>query len=302
MAAIRSIVAPTSGVSGTMPEKMNPKRSSTPADGAQLPTAAAASLPRYPIESVDNALTLMMLLKDRDSISVAEAANHLSVARSTAHRLLAMLQHHRLVQQEPVLRSYVPGPALLELGLVAIREMDVTIHVRPYLEQLVSAVEETAHFAARRGASVVFLDCVECRRAIRAGSRVGEILPAHCTASGKALLAELDQSALAALFPEQRLVGVTDRSITRRKDLMAQLAEIRQRSYATNLGESEDGLSAVAMVVRDARGLVPGAITVAGPSSRLPAEMLPAIAAAIARQAQAIMLSTGPQAAQSKTS
>lgn len=262
---------------------------SRPITAAPIRRAAdARPAPRYPIESVDNALNLLRLLPDLGALSVAEAAEHLGVARSTAHRLLAMLQHHDLVQQEPVLKTYVPGPALVSLGLAALRDVDIRGHVLPYLELLVAEVGETAHFVVRRDTSVIFLDCAESRKALRAGSRTGQMLPAHCTASGKVLLAELGDDAIRQMYPAGRLPGLTARSVRTRKALLAQLAEIRERGYAINLGESEEALSAVAVMVTDQRSTALGAITIAGPSLRFTEEAMPSVARAAQRQAAAI--------------
>jgi DNA-binding IclR family transcriptional regulator len=78
--------------------------------------------PAYPIESVGNALALLLLYKDRQAIRVAEASNALGVARSTAHRLLAMLQHFGFVRQNARSRAYHAGPALVEIGMAVIAD------------------------------------------------------------------------------------------------------------------------------------------------------------------------------------
>src|SRR5215468_10787829 len=114
--------------------------------------------PRYPIESVDNAIRLLLALHERGSISVVDGSRLLNVARSTAHRLLAMLQYRGLVQQDPVLKTYLPGPVLIEIGLSTVRSIDVRAYVGPHLERLVQDAGETAHLVVRRGASVMFLD------------------------------------------------------------------------------------------------------------------------------------------------
>jgi DNA-binding IclR family transcriptional regulator len=239
--------------------------------------------PRYPIDSVDNALRLVALVAERESVSVADAATELGVARSTAHRLLAMLQHHGFAEQDAVRRVYVPGPALTRLGLAALRDLDVRASARHVLERIVDEVGETAHLVMRRGAAAVFVDCVESRRAVRAGSRTGDALPAHCTAGGKALLAELDPGTLERLYPEEDLPGLTAASIATRTVLWAELAGVRERGYATNEQESEDDLHAVARAVRDPVGRIIGSITVSGPRLRLPPDGFPALAAAIER-------------------
>ena len=98
--------------------------------------ADPAAPPPYPIGSVDNALRLLAMLRTRSAITVSEAAAELGVARSTAHRLLGMLRHHGFVRQDPDSRAYLPGRALLEIGLSVVERLDVRVAARPVLEAL----------------------------------------------------------------------------------------------------------------------------------------------------------------------
>ncbi len=111
--------------------------------------------PAYPIASVDNALRLLMLLRKQTRVRLSEASEHLGVAHSTAHRLLAMLAYHGFVRQERDSRAYVAGPALVEIGLAAIRQMDIRLHARPVLEDLAARFAETAHLARARSSGAV---------------------------------------------------------------------------------------------------------------------------------------------------
>ena len=97
------------------------------------PVSEDGAEPAYPIASVDNALRLIRLFNDRDSLRLADACSYLGVAHSTAHRLLAMLIHHGFVQQDPQSRTYRPGPTLLEIGLAVVESSDVRTKARPML-------------------------------------------------------------------------------------------------------------------------------------------------------------------------
>ena len=160
----------------------------------------ASSPPAYPIASVDNALRLLVLFRDRPRVRLSEASEYLGVAHSTAHRLMAMLAFHGFVRQEADSRAYVAGPVLTEIGLAAVRELDIRLHARPALEQLAASLGETVHLAVLEGDSVRYLDAVESPRALRVAARTGTTLAANCTASGKALLAELPDAEVTALF------------------------------------------------------------------------------------------------------
>jgi DNA-binding IclR family transcriptional regulator len=236
--------------------------------------------PAYPIASVDSALRLLTLFRDRPRVRLSEASEHLGVAHSTAHRLMAMLAYHGFVRQEPGSRVYVAGPALVEIGLAAVRELDIRRHARPVLERLAASLGETVHLAVLEGGNVRYLDAVESPRALRVASRTGSVLAANCTASGKVLLAELSDAEVTAIFAGQdTLSALTSRSISSCPELLAELHTVRARGCAVNVEESEDGVASVAVAVRGPRRVPAAALTVSGPVSRMTGQAVEKIAA-----------------------
>jgi len=236
--------------------------------------------PAYPIASVDSALRLLMLFRDTPRVRLSEASEHLGVAHSTAHRLMAMLAYHGFVRQEPGSRAYVAGPALVEIGLAAVRELDIRLPARPVLEGLAASSGETVHLAVLEGGNVRYLDAVESARALRVASRTGSALAANCTASGKALLAELSDAEVTAIFAGQdTLSALTGRSITSCQRLLAELHTVRARGCAVNVEESEDGVASVAVAVRGPRRVPAAALAVSGPVSRMTGQAVEKIAA-----------------------
>src|ERR1700749_1750310 len=99
----------------------------------KMGAAAEAAAPSYPISSVGNALRLLLLFREQQSVRLTEACAYLGVAHSPAHRLLAMLIQHGFVRQESS-RAYRPGPMLVEIGLAVVQKMDVRMQARPFLE------------------------------------------------------------------------------------------------------------------------------------------------------------------------
>jgi DNA-binding IclR family transcriptional regulator len=244
--------------------------------------------PRYPIESVNKALKLLLMLRDRQALGVSEVSEELAVARSTAHRLLSMLAHHGFVQQDSATKAYHAGPALVEIGLAALLDSDIRPIARRLLEELVSEVDETTHLVVLHSTQLLYVDCVEGSRALRAGSRVGSLLPAHCTAGGKALLAEIPDERVRALYPAEQLDQLTPQSVGTVTGLLARLDEVRRHGYALNDGESEHGLRAVAVAIRDTTGHTRGALTLAAPEYRLLPDQVPGVVAAVRRAADSI--------------
>src|SRR5262249_48040347 len=112
--------------------------------------------PQYPIESVDNALRLILLFRDRRSVRVSDAAKELGVAPSTAHRLLAMLVHHGFVAQDSETRMYTPGSSLIDLGVAMLDLSDLRTTAWPYMAELAAKVDETVSLGMLRDRIVIF--------------------------------------------------------------------------------------------------------------------------------------------------
>ena len=239
------------------------------------------------IGAVDNVLRLLRLFEDHEMIRVNQVARDMGLSRSTVHRMLATLSHHQFVEQDELTRAYRPGPVLIDIGLGVAAKMDLTAISHSALVSLRDLTGETAHLGIMRGAtSVLFLDSVESDRVVRTSSRVGRLLPAHSTATGKALLAQRTDEEVAALYPSGVLEAPTPRALTKVKELTEQLAEVRRLGYAVNIGESEDDVAAVAVAVRDKCGHVRCALVTTAPLSRADDAWVEASAAATMRVAR----------------
>ncbi|MEE6169690.1 MULTISPECIES: IclR family transcriptional regulator [unclassified Mycolicibacterium] len=216
---------------------------------------------------MDNTLRILLLLRDRGRLTIADVAASLDIARSSAHRLMAMLVYYDYVRQDPADRAYRIGPALIDIGLSAARVLDVRRLARPVLTDLVDSTGLTAHLVLPRGRNVLFADGVESQRTIRAALRTGTTLPAHATSGGKALLAALSDDELHKMYAHTPPEALTKRSVSSMRSLLHEIAKVRRMGYAINQGESEDGVLAmgVACAIPDADLAV--AITVSGPDA-----------------------------------
>ena len=230
---------PGAGASGKAQRRRAPDDADGPSGGAQVP--------QYPIESVDNALKLLLLLGERSELRLTEVAEYLGVASSTAHRLLAMLQYRGFMRQDPRTKAYRPGTALTGVAFSILQRFDVRDTLHPFLEKLNRELGETVHMAVLDGRTVQFIDAIESPQAVRVTSRLGKSMPAHCTSSGKALLAHLSTDELRRLYPEEQLEGLTRNSIRSRAALERELAAISRRGYATSNQESQEGVCSVAV-------------------------------------------------------
>jgi DNA-binding IclR family transcriptional regulator len=222
--------------------------------------------PPYPIASVDHALRAAAVLQMEGGASVSQIAERLSVARSTAHRILAMLVYRDFaVQGED--RLYRAGP-VLEL---ASHSQSLVSRLRaaalPHLHRVVDLLDETANLIVRTGDTVRFIASVECRQALRVGSREGMVFPAHRTTAGLLLLADLSDEELDEVYAAERY---RERPAERPDpdQLRAELRRLRRNGFAVNKGRSERGLVAVGIPVRDRDGAALAGLSVSLPSVR----------------------------------
>lgn len=255
-------------------------------ESATVPTTERAR-PAYLVESVDRALQVLNLLREQQHVTLTTVSRSLGVAPSTAHRLLTTLAHRDFVRQDPASKAYEAGRELLALGLATAGRLQVRTVARPELEVLAAELTETVHLACLDGDAVVFLDSVESPRPVRVANRTGVTLPAYSAASGKVLLAELEADAIRDVLPAS-LPAVTPSTCTSRDELERELDDVRRTGYAVNMGESERGLSAVAVAVPSSDGPSDLAVAVSVPSDHITAAEVTRMAAAAAAAATRI--------------
>ncbi|MFF5147943.1 IclR family transcriptional regulator [Streptomyces sp. NPDC013157] len=215
----------------------------TPPDRlGELSPLADRATPAYPIASVENTLRILLLLRDRGTLTLADVAAELGIARSSAHRLMAMLTYYDFVRQEPATRAFGPGPAMVDVGLSAVRSLDIRVLARPVLTELAESTEMTAHLALPRGRDILYVDGVESRRTIRAALRTGDTMPAHVTGVGKALLSRMDDEQLRQLYRDAPPQALTPKSISTVSALLTEMRQAREAGYGVNRSESESGV------------------------------------------------------------
>lgn len=215
---------------------------------------------------------LEALVADKGSAELGKLARLARLPKPTAYRMLAMLERAGLVAREPADRSYVPGPRLENLARNALLNASQRAPRHAILARLVAEIGETCNFTMFDEAQVLYLDRVETAWPLRMSLSRGSRVPLYCTASGKLLLAFQPKKVRDRLVASIALERLTDRTITSRKRLVAELARIRKLKYATDNEEFHTGLVCVAVPVLDARRRACAAIAVHVLVSRMPLE------------------------------
>jgi IclR family acetate operon transcriptional repressor len=215
--------------------------------------------PAYGIDSVDHALRLATVLQQEGPLRVTDAAERIGVARSTAHRLLAMLVYRDFAEQDAD-RRYIAGPVLRRQPPVE-PVADLRRLALPHLRALVERSQETVNLQVVVGDQARFVATVECDQVLRVGDREGRMLPAHLASASRAVLAtrtddEITQLYAAADNPPDLPALIRD------------LRRIRRQGFAVNDQATETGVTAIGLALRGADGTVTAGISIAMPTAR----------------------------------
>lgn len=236
---------------------------------------------------------LELLSVETAALSLAEIADKLELHRSTAHRLIMVLERHRLIERNSISARYRLGLKLFEFGTRAVSQLDLRERARPVLEHLVLESSETVHLCILDDTEVVYLDKAEPARSVRMACSVGRRNPAYCTAVGKAILAHLEEAEVEAIVRKSGLKAITANTITSLLDLKSDLAAVRQRGYAIDDEEIEEGVRCVGCVVRDFSARPVAAISVSGPSFRVTPEKVKALSRVVIAAAELLSSELG---------
>jgi IclR family pca regulon transcriptional regulator len=238
---------------------------------------------RYSIEALARGLNVLALFSSESpSLSLTDIVDTLRLGKSTAFRVLSTLEALGYLERDPTTRRYRPGLKVLQLGFTALNGLEVGQVARPYLERLAQGVNETASLGVLDGMRIIYVDRIRNQAIVGVVIGIGSHVPAHCTSLGKALLADLPPDELDCRLADADLTAYTSRTIVDRQALLAELALVRQRGYATSDEELAVGLRAVAAPIRNVTQKAVAAINVSGPVTtisreRLKTEIMPAV-------------------------
>lgn len=230
---------------------------------------------RYNIEALVRGLEILSLFSaERPSLSLSQIVELLQLNKSTAYRVLSTLECVGYLEQDKTTRHYRPGLKVLQLGFTAIHTLELRQIARPYLEKLSQELGETVSLAALDGFRTIYVDRIRNQSIVGVVLGVGSSLPAHCTALGKILLADLPADELNHLLGAHELNAYTPKTLTTKKSLVAELQKIRAQGYAIDDEELASALRAAAAPVRDLSKRTIAAVNVTGTTLRITHERL----------------------------
>jgi IclR family acetate operon transcriptional repressor len=226
------------------------------------------------VQSVDRALRLLNVLGNHKSgmtLTELHKASSLDISISTVHRLMSTLMDWEYVDQNPTTKIYTLGSQLLNLGSIALRQINLDHIPLNLLQELGKKMNELVNLTKLMGNRAVYINQIQAEdRAIKLFTQIGASVPLYCTGVGKAMLAFLPENRRTQAMDCEPLQAHTINTITNRLKLIEELNRVRELGYATDNEEMEIGVRCIAAPIFRAGGDVIGAVSVSGPAGRLP--------------------------------
>lgn len=200
-----------------------------------------------PVKSADRTLDVLEALAS-GAASLADLAQRLSIPKSSLHSILRTLDHRGWIETNAARSTYSLGLNALLIGSSYVDQDPTVTRTSDIMDRLAIDTGETIHLARLEATDVVYLAKRESVHPLRMFSAIGRRLPAHATALGKIVLAELSDDKVRASFPE-KLASTTAHTITSRDALIEHLADVRRAGYAIDAEEAGLGMRCFAVAL-----------------------------------------------------
>jgi IclR family acetate operon transcriptional repressor len=220
------------------------------------------------VQSLERALEILELLsRSQGELGLTQIGVEVGLAGGTVHRLLSTLIFHGYVRQNPQNRKYTVGLKALTLASSARDRLGSLAH--PFLTELMEVSQESSNLAGLDKNSVVYIEQVPAPRMVRMFTEPGNRVPAHATGTGKVLLAYQPPEVIDSVLRQAGLPRFTPHTITDPERLKSELDDIRERGYALDSEEMEEGVRCLAAPVFSSDGHILVAMSISGPATRL---------------------------------
>jgi len=222
------------------------------------------------IQSLQRGLGILEIVaKNGTGVTMAEVSREIGLHTSTTFHLIRTLAALGYLVQDEGTKQYHLGSKVFHLAASAWTEVQLFKIAKPFLVDMAQHTGETSHLAILERGEVIVIDKVDGSGPVRLTERVGYPRPAHCTAIGKALLANLPEAEMKAFLEAGEFRPSTPKTITAGPILEQELARVRAQGYAVDDEEFAQGIRCLAAPVRNFTGQVVAAVGISGPVWRV---------------------------------
>lgn len=252
------------------------------------------------VPAVDRAARILFFLMDatitKPAVSKASAASGrtlteiyqaLGLNKSTVHAILNAMREFNLVEKNEESGRWTIGFKAFELGMAYHRCNPIFGRFEDVANQIRSVCKESVYYGVLRGTRVLYVNVVHERsHSLTVGMMPGDLVPAHSSALGKALLSGMADADIRDLYKDEELERRTERTLADLDSLIRDVAKVRDEGYAFQNEENENGVCAIAAPIADAEGNVVASMGVGVPSTRMNLEKRAELAALLMRGAE----------------
>lgn len=220
------------------------------------------------IRSIQRALNILVCFDwDHRELTFTEIVEKIELPKSTTSRILSTLEYEGFVVRDQDTQKYKLGHTIYLLGLIARESMDIRTVSIPFLEKMTKMTDETSNLYLLENYDRVCIAQIESPMPIKQLVKVGERLPIWAGATGRSILAQLDETTWHDM--EKELKQFTEKTVVDPEKFNKDLREIRKKGYSLSLGEKFDEVGCVAAPIFNENGVI-GCISIAGPVYRFP--------------------------------
>lgn len=224
---------------------------------------------RTPNSSLTNALHILKSFSiDEQELTLSDITERIGVSKSTACRLVQTLESEGFINQNTGFNTYSLGSSILALSNTVVDQVAILKETTHFLKKLSMQTKESAHIAILENTDVIYLKKEDSQYRVQLRSHIGRRNPAHCTASGLAILAQLNPHTVDMLYPE-KLTRYTQYSLATLEQLQQQLSIFRKQGYAVTRGHFIETIIAIGAPIYNKQHIAFASVSVAGPIKRI---------------------------------
>ena len=221
------------------------------------------------VRSIQRALRILLCFNwEERELTLTEISEKIGLAKSTVSRLLTTLENEGFLVKDGRTNRYKLGCNIYYLGLIAKESLDLRVISHPIMHEITELTQETTNLYLLDNLDRVCFDQVESPLSIKRSVKIGERFPIWAGATGKVILANLEEKIWYDMIKELR--PLTERTIVDPDEFINELRYIRENGYAVSVGEKEYEVGCVAAPVFNVNRSVIGCVSISGPSFRFP--------------------------------
>lgn len=247
-------------------------------------------------QSVQRCFTILQIVATEPGLGLAEISGRAELPKPTSYRFLVTLVEHGLLRVTEE-KTYRLGYRLVELGTLAREQSSIREIALPFMSDLRDGFNETCHLAVMEAGHATYLEKVESTHALRHWTTVGQRLPLNGGAAALCLSAFLPREELTALLKADPLQQLTERTLTDQGEFLALLDGFVEQGYVISSGAAYEGVTGVAMPIRNRRGAATAALSIGGPSTRFSQDRIEQMLPDLAEAAGGVSAALGYRAA-----